>query len=113
MREAESVAEGTRPTTAGELIALAIAAYRALALLGETVTDEWQYVTDLVTVHSADLGALSAPDPSRAVAPANAAAIQLAIDEIALITDPHRAIDWLSTFPQIVRLALVPATPAA
>jgi hypothetical protein len=33
-------------------------------------------------------------------------AVDAAIDEIALITDPHRAIDWLSTFPQVVRLAL-------
>ena len=33
-------------------------------------------------------------------------AIDRAIDEIGLITDPHRAIDWLSTFPQVVLLAL-------
>jgi hypothetical protein len=36
------------------------------------------------------------------------AAVDTAIEEIALIADPHRAIDWLSTFPQIVRLALAP-----
>ena len=29
-----------------------------------------------------------------------------AIDEIGRISDPHRAIDWLSTFPQVVLLAL-------
>ena len=34
------------------------------------------------------------------------AAIDRAIDEIGLIADPHRAIDWLSTFPQVVLLAL-------
>ena len=34
-----------------------------------------------------------------------AAAIDRAIEEIDLITDPHRAIDWLSTFPQVVLLA--------
>ena len=27
------------------------------------------------------------------------------IAEVGLITDPHRAIDWLSTFPQVVLLA--------
>jgi len=29
-----------------------------------------------------------------------------AIDEIALITGPHKAIDWLSTFPHVVAIAL-------
>ena len=35
-----------------------------------------------------------------------AGAVDRAIAEIGLITDPHRAIDWLSTFPQVVLLAL-------
>ncbi len=34
------------------------------------------------------------------------AAIGRAIDEIGRISDPHRAIDWLSTFPQVVLVAL-------
>jgi hypothetical protein len=33
-------------------------------------------------------------------------AIDRAIAEIGLIADPHRAIDWLSTFPQVVLVAL-------
>ena len=33
-------------------------------------------------------------------------AIDRAIEEIGRIEDEHRAIDWLSTFPQIVLLAL-------
>jgi hypothetical protein len=33
-------------------------------------------------------------------------AVDEAIAEIALITDPHKAIDWLSTFPHVVALAL-------
>ena len=37
---------------------------------------------------------------------AQAAAIARAIDEIGMIRDPHRAIDWLSTFPQVVLVAL-------
>ena len=28
------------------------------------------------------------------------------IDEVGRISDPHRAIDWLSTFPQVVLVAL-------
>ena len=35
-----------------------------------------------------------------------AAAIDRAIDEIGRISDPHRAIDWLSTFPQVVLIGL-------
>ena len=35
-----------------------------------------------------------------------AGAIDRAIVEVDLIEDPHRAIDWLSTFPQVVLLAL-------
>jgi hypothetical protein len=32
--------------------------------------------------------------------------VDAAIEEIGRITDPHRAIDWLSTFPDLVALAL-------
>ena len=34
------------------------------------------------------------------------AAVDRAIDEVGRISDPHRAIDWLSTFPQVVLSAL-------
>ena len=83
----------------------ALAAYAALGDLGEAIEDEWQYVNDLVRVHTADLRALAAAD-DRAVDPASARAIDLLIEEVGLIADPHRAIDWLSTFPQVVRLTL-------
>jgi len=89
-----------------ELIEAALTAYRALGELGEAVADEWQYVNDLVAVHSADLRSLAAASPGAEASPAAARAVQLAIEEIGLIEDPHRAIDWLSTFPQLVRLAL-------
>ena len=97
-------------------VARALEAYQRLAELGETIADEWQYVADLVAVHSADLRAIVAVDPARALSPSAVTAIDLAIEEIDLITDPHRAIDWLSTFPQIVRVAvgaLVPPPPSA
>ena len=35
-----------------------------------------------------------------------AASPRRAIDEVALISDPHRAIDWLSTFSQVVLVAI-------
>jgi hypothetical protein len=82
----------------------AATAYRALADLAETVEDEWQYVTDLTDAYLPSIRALgggTAPLPVGAVA-----AIDEAIAEIGLITDPHRAIDWLSTFPHAVALAL-------
>ena len=42
----------------------------------------------------------------RPIDPAAAAAIEGAIAEVGRIGDPHRAIDWLSTYPQIVLVAL-------
>ena len=83
----------------------ALEAYRSLGELGEQVEDEWQYVNDLVEGWSADLQALVQADP-RPLDPASADALRVLVDEVALITDPHRAIDWLSTFPQVVRFTL-------
>ncbi len=82
----------------------AAVAYRALADLAETVEDEWQYVTDLTDAYLPSIRALgggTAPLPVGA-----AAAVDEAIAEIGLISDPHRAIDWLSTFPHVVAIAL-------
>jgi hypothetical protein len=83
----------------------ALEALDGLAELGESIADEWQYVNDLLRIHAADLRALAAADP-RPVAGAAVEAVDLLADEAARITDPHRAIDWLSTLPQAVRLAL-------
>jgi hypothetical protein len=104
---AGSVAE---PVSA--VVGRALEAYRALAEVGEQVTDEWQYVNDLVAVHSADLQALVTARPERRLPPAAVRAVELAIEEIGRIVDPHRAIDWLSTFPQIVRVAAAPPADA-
>jgi hypothetical protein len=35
-----------------------------------------------------------------------AAAIPALVAEVAALDDPHRAIDWLSTFPQVLLIAL-------
>ena len=75
----------------------------ALAELAETVEDEWQYVTDLVDAYLPEhrgpgrRRTRAALDGRRRVA-----AVDEAIAEIGLITDPHKAIDWLSTFPHVV-----------
>jgi hypothetical protein len=84
----------------------AAAAYSALAELAESVEDEWQYVTDLVDAYLPGIRALAGADAGRAPAAEVIAAVDEAIAEIGLISDPHRAIDWLSTFPHIVALAL-------
>jgi hypothetical protein len=97
--------------SAPAVIGRALDAYLRLGELGEEIADEWQYVTDLVAVHSADLRALAEAAPDRLLAPTVVAAVDAAIEEIGLIADPHRAIDWLSTFPQIIRVAVAP--PAA
>lgn len=95
-------------------------AYRALADLAESVEDEWQYINDLADAYlpeGAAAGAEWGPDgaaagdadaatPTPGRLAAQIAAVDEAIAEIALITDPHKAIDWLSTFPHIVALAL-------
>jgi hypothetical protein len=82
----------------------AVAAYRALSELAESVEEEWQYVTDLTEAYSAALEALAVSEEAM---PAGAAdAVDAACEEIELIADPHRAIDWLSTFPHVVALAM-------
>jgi hypothetical protein len=87
-------------------IARALAAYDTLTALGEEIEDEWSYVNDLATAWRDRLEEVAGANAGAAIAPAADAAVDRAIDEIGLITDPHRAIDWLSTFPQVVLLAL-------
>jgi len=90
--------------TIHDVLTAALDGYERLGLLGEEIEDEWSYVTDLVAAWSERLEALDrarGPELAGAAAPA----IGRALDEIDLITDPHRAIDWLSTFPQVVLLA--------
>ena len=80
----------------------ALAAYEELATLGEDIEDEWTYVTDLAAAWRERIEELIAERGSEPVSPPEQAAIIRVVDEIGRITDPHRAIDWLSTFPQIV-----------
>jgi hypothetical protein len=91
---------------ASDVVERAAIAYRALADLAETVEDEWQYVVDLADAYLPSLRALAGSDPGRSLPPETVAGVDEAIAEAALIEDPHRAIDWLSTFPHVVALAL-------
>jgi len=89
-----------------ETVNRAAEAYRALADLAESVEDEWQYINDLADAYLPGLEALGAAEAGGDLTAAQVAAVDEAIAEIALITDPHKAIDWLSTFPHVVALAL-------
>ncbi len=92
--------------TCAALLALAVEAEEALADLGESIDDEWSYVNDLRQAWTDRLTDLAATPGAAAPAGAEVVeAIRLAIEEAARISDPHRAIDWMSTLPQVVLLA--------
>ena len=99
-------------TPAPDLVERVIAALGRLATLGETIPDEWTYVHDLETVWAARLRAVAGAPPANASGGAATpeAELEVAIDELVgeaeRITDPHRAIDWLSTLPQATLVAL-------
>lgn len=84
----------------------ALEAYSTLAGLGEEIEDEWSYVNDLGDAWQARLAEVADQRGAQPAPEAVRVAIDRAIAEIDQIADPHRAIDWLSTFPQVVLLAL-------
>ena len=92
--------------TVQPVIERALDAYSALAELGEDVDDEWSYVNDLAEAWRDRLAEVADRRGPEATTEEVAAAVDRAIAEIGLIVDPHRAIDWLSTFPQVILLAL-------
>ena len=96
--------------TIRDLIDRALDAYAVLEERGEEIEDEWSYVTDLSDAWRTRLDAVAAHRGAEEASDEASAAIDLAIDEIGRIEDPHRAIDWLSTFPQVVLLAIGRAT---
>jgi hypothetical protein len=93
-------------TTVDEAIERALTAYARLTELGEEIEDEWSYINDLSSAWRGRLELVTSPATGAPVDPAAGAAIDRLIDEADRITDPHRAIDWLSTFPQVALMAL-------
>lgn len=81
-------------------------AYATLAELGEEVEDEWSFIQDLTEAWRLRLEAVAAARAGEVIDDVTNAAIDAAIDEVGRIEDPHRAIDWLSTFPQLTLLAV-------
>ena len=94
------------PATLGETLAAALDAYAELTELGEEVDDEWSYVQDLTAAWRDRLEVVRAGRGDQSVDDAVVAALERAAAEIRIVEDPHRAIDWLSTFPQVVLLAV-------
>lgn len=82
-----------------------VSALGDLVAAAESVADEWIYVHDLETVWAARLRAIGS---ERTEHPPDevAAAIDALVQEAHRITDPHRAIDWLSTLPQATLVAI-------
>ena len=98
--------ESTPIRTVADAIEAAQPAYDTLAELAEDVEDEWSNINDLATAWRDRLDEVAAARPDEAVASDVAAAIAAVTAEAAAVDDPHRAIDWLSTFPQVVLIAL-------
>jgi hypothetical protein len=97
--------DGTDPSIEAAIGRL-LTAYDDLVELGETVDDEWSYVQDLSSAWRERLAAVGADRATEALDLAVSAGFDTAIEEIGRITDPHRAIDWLSTYPQVALVAL-------
>jgi hypothetical protein len=93
-------------TTVDAALLRASDAYMALVGLAEDVDDEWSYIQDLWESWRGRLETVRAERGDATVDPAVDAAIVAVVAEAGRIVDPHRAIDWLSTFPQVVLIAL-------
>ena len=92
--------------TVADCIAQALDGFTVLATTAEAVEDEWQYVTDLGTVWRGRFAQVSAARGTEPAPPGAADAMTALVAEAGLVTDPHRAIDWLSTLPQVALAAL-------
>lgn len=92
--------------TVADLIVRALEGFDSLAVTAEPVADEWQYVTDLDTVWRGRLRAVGAARGAEDAPPGAAEAVEALVAEAGRIADPHRAIDWLSTLPQVALAAI-------
>ena len=99
------------PLTLRDLVDRALVGYGELIALGEEIEDEWSYVNDLATAWQERMEAVATSRGDEPASAAQGTAIDTALEHVARIEDPHRAIDWLSTFPQVVLLALGESRP--
>jgi hypothetical protein len=94
------------PTTIEGVLDRVVDAYTTLAEIGEAIDDEWSYIQDLTGAWQGRFDEVRAARGADPIGPDVAAAVEAAIGETARIADPHRAVDCLSTFPQVVLVAL-------
>jgi hypothetical protein len=92
--------------TVADLVASTLEAFDALTGVADAVVDEAQYIADLGVVWRARLTALADAHAGEPASDESSTAVATVIAESATVDDPHRAIDWLSTLPQVVLLAL-------
>ena len=92
--------------TVADCITRALDGFDALVVTAEPVEDEFQYVSDLSTVWRGRFSAVTAARGDDEVGAAVEAAMEVLVAEAVSIEDPHRAIDWLSTLPQVALAAL-------
>jgi hypothetical protein len=94
------------PVTIADLVDHAVAGFDVLAATADPIADEWQYLADLDTVWKARLRAVAEARGAEPAPPGAEDAIEELVAEAGRITDPHRAIDWLSTLPQVALAAM-------
>jgi hypothetical protein len=92
--------------TVAAVVDRVLAAYAGLVETAETIEDEWAYVTDLGDAWRRRFAEVVTERGAATVDGQAVTATERAIAEIGRISDPHRAIDWMSTYPQIVLRAL-------
>jgi hypothetical protein len=89
-----------------DLLDRALAGFDTLAATAEPIADEWQYLADLDTVWRARVRSVAEARGDESAPPGAEAAMEALVAEAGRITDPHRAIDWMSTLPQVALAAV-------
>jgi len=92
--------------TVADAFAAARPAYEALLERAEAIEEEWSFVNDLAAAWLDRLDEVEGSRGGSSAGPEVATAVGLLAAEAATIDDPHRAIDWLSTYPQVLLLAV-------
>jgi hypothetical protein len=94
------------PGTLGDVLAAARSGYDELLAVAEEIEDEWSETNDLASAWAARFDEVEAARGNEPASPRIGAAVAALVEEARAIDDPHRAIDWLSTFPQVLLIAL-------
>ncbi len=88
------------------VLAAARAGYDELYAVAEAIEDEWPDTDALARAWNDRFDEVEAARGSQLVGSVAVTAVETLVAEASRIDDPHRAIDWLSTYPQVVLLAL-------